>query len=73
MVGAAAERPAEAAGLTTRPAQLAGHENSQTTMDFYAKVKCDELWELAAVMNDALRPTSERVKSVDILKNDNII
>lgn len=72
MVGAAAERPAEVAGLT-RPVQLAGHENRRTTMDFYAKVKCDELWELAAVINDALRPTSERIKSVDILKNDNII
>ena len=37
---------------------LAGHENSKTTMDIYAKVKYNKPWELASVVNEAFRPTA---------------
>ena len=36
---------------------LAGHENSKTTMDIYAKVKYNKPEELFDVVNQALRPS----------------
>lgn len=44
------------AGVDPKTVQyLAGHENSKTTMDIYAKVKYNKPEELFAVVNDALR------------------
>lgn len=46
------------AGVDPKTVQyLAGHENSKTTMDIYAKVKYNKLEELFDVVNQALRPS----------------
>ena len=43
------------AGVDPKTVQyLAGHENSETTMDIYAKAKYNKPQELSAVVNDAL-------------------
>ena len=47
------------AGVDPKTVQyLAGHENSKTTMDIYAKVKYNKPEELFNVVNQALHPTS---------------
>ena len=46
------------AGVDPKTVQyLAGHENSKTTMDIYAKVKYNKPEELFDVVNQALRPS----------------
>ena len=43
------------AGVDPKTVQyLAGHENSETTMDIYAKAKYNKPQELSAVVNEAL-------------------
>ena len=37
---------------------LAGHKNSKTTMDIYAKIKYNKPQELLPVVNAALRPVA---------------
>ncbi len=52
------------AGVDPKTVQyLAGHENSQVTMDIYAKVKYNRPEELASVVNEALgRPGQRRTR-----------
>ena len=46
------------AGVDPKTVQyLAGHENSKTTMDIYAKVKYNKPEELFDVVNQALHPS----------------
>lgn len=46
------------AGVDPKTVQyLAGHENSKTTMDIYAKVKYNKPEELFYVVNQALHPS----------------
>ena len=47
------------AGVDPKTVQyLAGHENSKTTMDIYAKIKYNKPQELLPVVNAALRPVA---------------
>ena len=47
------------AGVDPKTVQyLAGHENSKTTMDIYAKVKYNRPEQLIGVVNNALKPAA---------------
>ena len=49
-----------AAGVDPKTVQyLAGHKNSQVTMDIYAKMKYNTPEELSAVVQDALKTTDD--------------
>ncbi len=49
------------AGVDPKTVQyLAGHENSKTTMDIYARVKYNRPEQLSSIVNEALRPISEK-------------
>ena len=44
-------------GVNSNVQYLAGHENSKTTMDIYAKVKYNKPEELFGVVEQALHPS----------------
>ena len=51
------KKPITGVGVKSNVQYLAGHENSKTTMDIYAKVKYNKPEELFDVVNQALRPS----------------